>query len=159
MTEALRPWFRLKSVPGIGNHLFKRLIERFGGPENACRAAERDLQDIEGITPALARRMKSHRIDPATEQDMALAAQKGVRIVTMTDPDYPFLLLQIPDPPPFLYVRGHLESRAKAVAVVGSRIATGYGLSMAARLGADLAACGVTVVSGMARGIDTAAHE
>ena len=90
---------------------------------------------------------------------MALAAQKGVRIVTMTDPDYPALLLQIPDPPPFLYVRGKLESQCKAVAVVGSRIATRYGLSMAARLSAELAACGVTVVSGMARGIDTAAHE
>jgi DNA processing protein len=90
---------------------------------------------------------------------MALAAQKGVRIVTMTDPDYPALLLQIPDPPPFLYVRGTLESQCKAVAVVGSRIATRYGLSMAARLSAELAACGVTVISGMARGIDTAAHE
>lgn len=159
MTEALRPWFHLKSVPGVGNHLFKRLIERFGGPQDAFQGAEKDLQDIEGMTPALARRLKTHQLDPAVEQDMALAARKGVRIVTMTDPEYPFLLRQIPDPPPFLYVRGRIESRAKAVAVVGSRVATGYGLSMAARLGAELAACGVTVVSGMARGIDTAAHE
>jgi len=157
--KALLPWFLLKSVPGIGNHLFKRLIDRFGSPERAFQAAEQDFQVIEGMNQALVRRIKSHRLHPSVRQDMALAAQKGVRIVTMTDPDYPALLLQIPDPPPFLYVRGKLESQCKAVAVVGSRIATRYGLSMAARLSAELAACGVTVVSGMARGIDTAAHE
>ncbi|MGA9478366.1 MAG: DNA-processing protein DprA [Desulfobacterales bacterium] len=159
MTEALLPWFLLKSVPGIGNHLFKRLIDRFGFPEKALQATEQDFQVIEGMNQALVRRMKTHRLHPSVRQDMALAAQKGVRIVTMTDPDYPALLLQIPDPPPFLYVRGTLESQCKTVAVVGSRIATRYGLSMATRLSAELAACGVTVVSGMARGIDTAAHE
>jgi DNA processing protein len=159
MTDALLPWFLLKSVPGIGNHIFKRLIDRFGSPERTFQATEQDLQVIEGMNRTLVRRIKTHRIHPSVRQDMALAAQKGVRIVTMTDPDYPALLLQIPDPPPFLYVRGTLESRCKAVAVVGSRIATRYGLSMAARLSAELAACGVTVVSGMARGIDTAAHE
>ncbi|MGD8676466.1 MAG: DNA-processing protein DprA [Desulfobacterales bacterium] len=157
--EALLPWFLLKSVPGIGNHLFKRLIDRFGSPERAFQAAEQDFQVIEGMNQALVGRIKTHRLHPSVRHDMALAAQKGVRIVTMTDPDYPALLLQIPDPPPFLYVRGKLESQCKAVAVVGSRIATRYGLSMAARLSAELAACGVTVVSGMARGVDTAAHE
>jgi DNA processing protein len=157
--EALLPWFLLKSVPGIGSHLFKRLIDRFGSPQGALQAAEQDLQVIEGMNRTLVRRMKTHRIQPSVRQDMALAAQKSVRIVTMTDPNYPALLLQIPDPPPFLYVRGTLASEYKAVAVVGSRIATRYGLSTAVRLGAELAACGVTVVSGMARGIDTAAHE
>ena len=157
--EALLPWFLLKTVPGIGNHLFKRLVDRFGSPERALQATEQDLQVIEGMNRPLVRRMKTHRAQPSVRQDMALAAQKGVRIVTMTDPDYPALLLQIPDPPPFLYVRGTLESQCKTVAVVGSRIATRYGLSMATRLSAELAACGVTVVSGMARGIDTAAHE
>ncbi|MGD8970548.1 MAG: DNA-processing protein DprA, partial [Desulfobacterales bacterium] len=157
--EALLPWFLMKSVPGIGSHLFKRLIDRFGSPQGALQAAEQDLQVIEGMNRTLVRRMKTHRIQPSVRQDMALAAQKSVRIVTMTDPDYPALLLQIPDPPPFLYVRGTLASEYKAVAVVGSRIATRYGLSTAVRLGAELAACGVTVVSGMARGIDTAAHE
>jgi DNA processing protein len=157
--EALLPWFLLKTVPGIGNHLFKRLVDRFGSPERALQATEQDLQAIEGMNRPLVRRMKTHRAQPSVRQDMALAAQKGVRIVTMTDPDYPALLLHIPDPPPFLYVRGTLESQCKTVAVVGSRIATRYGLSMATRLSAELAACGVTVVSGMARGIDTAAHE
>ena len=77
----------------------------------------------------------------------------------MNDPDYPELLLQIPDPPPFLYLYGRLEQKASAIAVVGSRMATRYGVSVARRLSADLAACGLTVVSGMARGIDTAAHD
>jgi len=99
--EALLPWFLLKTVPGIGNHLFKRLVDRFGSPERALQATEQDLQVIEGMNRPLVRRMKTHRAQPSVRQDMALAAQKGVRIVTMTDPDYPALLLQIPDPPPF----------------------------------------------------------
>ncbi|MGW8187485.1 MAG: hypothetical protein ACWGNK_09460 [Desulfobacterales bacterium] len=80
--EALTPWFLLKSVPGIGNHLFKRLIDRFGSPENALQAAEQDLLVIEGMNRPLVRRMKTHRIQPSVRQDMALAARKGVRIVT-----------------------------------------------------------------------------
>jgi len=80
-------------------------------------------------------------------------------VLTCNDADYPRLLLEIPDPPPFLYVRGNLESSRQAVAVVGSRNGTSYGKAIARRLGADLAACRLTVVSGMAIGIDTCAHQ
>jgi DNA processing protein len=157
--EERLPWFHLKSVPGIGNHLFKRLIDRFGSPERTLQAAEEDLLTIEGMQRTLIGRIKTHRVPPSVRRDMRRAAQMGVRIVTMTDPDYPALLRQIPDPPPFLYLRGALPPQSKTIAVVGSRSATRYGLSTAARLSAELAARGITVVSGMALGIDTAAHE
>jgi len=159
MMEEIRLWFFLKSVPGIGNHLFKRLIDRFGSPEQILAASDDDLKTVGGMSWAMIRRMRSHRLPDRVRQDIHLVRQKNVRIVTMNDRDYPALLLQIPDPPPFLYLQGRLEAKAKAIALVGSRMATNYGLSVARRLGAELAGCGLTVVSGMARGIDTAAHK
>jgi DNA processing protein len=86
-------------------------------------------------------------------------ARKEYRIITLADPDYPRLLCEIPDPPPYLYVSGRLDSSALKIAVVGSRNATGYGLTTTKNLCADLVSLGITIVSGMARGIDTAAHE
>lgn len=157
--EDILPWFFLKSTPGIGNHLFKRLIDRFGSPEQILTASDNDLKAIEGMSWTLIRRIRAHRLPDRIRQDIRLVRQKNIRIVTMNDPEYPELLLQIPDPPPFLYLRGQLKSKIKAIAMVGSRMATNYGLSVARRLGAELAGCGLTVVSGMALGIDTAAHE
>jgi DNA processing protein len=159
MMDEIRPWFFLKSVPGIGNHLFKRLLDRFGSPAQALDAPDADLQAVEGMSRSLIGRMKSHRLPDRVKQDIQRVREKNIRIVTMNDPEYPQLLIQIPDPPPFLYVHGRLEKQTKAVAMVGSRMATRYGLSVARRLSAELAACGLTVVSGMARGIDTAAHQ
>lgn len=157
--EDILPWFFLKSVPGIGNHLFKRLIDRFGSPEQILSASDGDLATTEGISTTLVRRVRRHRLPDSIRRDLRLVRQKDIRIVTMSDPDYPELLLHIPDPPPFLYVQGQLNPRTQSIAVVGSRMATNYGLSVARRLSADLANFGFTVVSGMARGIDTAAHE
>lgn len=159
MENTINSWFKLKSVPGIGNHLFKRLIDRFETPQQALDASDEALQAIEGVSTKLIRRMRQQRTPDRVRRDIERVVQKGVRIVTMRDPEYPPLLQQIPDPPPFLYVKGRLEPRAKAIAVVGSRVATRYGISVAQRLAAELAACGVTVISGLARGIDTAAHE
>jgi DNA processing protein len=91
--------------------------------------------------------------------ELDLLAHKHYRITTQADPDYPQLLREIPDPPPFFYVSGRLNSSALKIAVVGSRNATQYGLTTTKNLCADLAALGITIVSGMARGIDTAAHQ
>jgi DNA processing protein len=87
------------------------------------------------------------------------SARKGYGIIPLTHRDYPRLLREIPDPPPYLYVSGKLSNSALKIAVVGSRNATGYGLATTRSLCAGLAAMGITIVSGMARGIDTAAHE
>ncbi|MCP5055035.1 MAG: DNA-protecting protein DprA, partial [bacterium] len=86
-------------------------------------------------------------------------SREEYRVITLTDSDYPRLLHEIPDPPPFLYVSGRIDSSALKIAVVGSRNATGYGLTTTKTLCAGLASLGITIVSGMARGIDTAAHE
>jgi len=157
--ENILPWFVLKSVPGIGNHLFKRLIDRFNSPENVLEASGKDLLEVEGITPRLIAAVKQHNIPDSVKKDLDLVMNKGYKIVTMSDTDYPPLLLQIPDPPPFLYVFGSLNGSFKNIAVVGSRNATSYGISTTKRLCKDLASLKMTIVSGMAIGIDSAAHE
>ncbi|UCD89849.1 MAG: DNA-processing protein DprA [Desulfobacterales bacterium] len=157
--EKILPWFVLKSVPGIGNHLFKRLIDRFHSPELALKASGKDLSEIEGMTPRLVTAIKQHRLPDRVKKDIDLVMHNGYKIVTMSDIDYPPLLLQIPDPPPFLYVLGHLISPLNNIAVVGSRNATRYGISSTQQLCKELASFEITIVSGMALGIDSAAHE
>jgi DNA processing protein len=157
--DHILPWFLLKSVPGIGNLLFKRLIDRFNSPEFIFGAAQDELLEVEGITHRLVAAIKQRKIPDSVKKDFDLVLQKDYKIVTMADSDYPPLLLQIPDPPPFLYVFGRLDGSIKNVAVVGSRNATSYGRSTTRRLCRDLAQLKITVVSGMALGIDSAAHE
>lgn len=157
--EKILPWFALKSVPGIGNHFFKRLTDRFGSPEHVFNASDEQLLEVDGISRRLVKAIRQHNISDAVRKELDLAAQKGYQIVTLSDPEYPPLLLQIPDPPPFFYVFGNLSGAAKSIAIVGSRNPTRYGISTSFQLCKDLASLKITVVSGMARGIDTAAHE
>jgi len=156
--KTLFPWFALKGVSGIGNHLFKRLLDRFSSPSLVFEAPQEDLLQVKGITPRIVAAIKAHNIPEPVKKDFDLVMKKGYQIVTMSDPAYPFLLLQIPDPPPFLYVFGNLCNSIKNIAVVGSRNATSYGISITKRLCEELAALDFTIVSGMAVGIDTAAH-
>lgn len=156
--EHLLPWFKLKSVPGIGNYLFKRLIDRFSSPASILEASREDLLEVDGLTLRLATAIKSHRIPDTVKKDIDLVIQKGYDIITLADDVYPPLLLQIPDPPPFLYVYGSLDGCIENIAVVGSRNATNYGISTTERLCRDLASLKYKIISGMAQGIDTAAH-
>jgi DNA processing protein len=156
--ETLLPWFTLKSVPGIGNHLFKRLIHQFKSPECVLNASYEDLLQVEGLTQRLVLAIKQHKPSDSIKTEIHRALKKGYTLVTMLDPDYPPLLREIPDPPPFLYVCGRLCQTKRAVSVVGSRNATSYGIVTTKRLSKHLAEKNVTIVSGMARGIDTAAH-
>ena len=157
--DNIRPWFILKSVPGIGNLLAKRLLDLFETPQNIFQASAEKLLQVEGVTKRHVAALKNHKIPRKVSAELDLLARKNYRITTLADPDYPRLLREIPDPPPFLYVSGQLNSSALKNAVVGSRNATGYGLTTTKNLCADLASLGITIVSGMARGIDTAAHE
>lgn len=159
LVEKLLPWFALKGVKGIGNRLYKRLIDHFGSPHSVRIASTNQLMQVEGITARLVPGIKEQRVSDSMKRELDRAQKAGVRIVTLTDPDYPSLLLQIPDPPPVLYLKGSLEKEAGCIAVVGSRNATDYGLQTARQLSGELADRGITVVSGMARGIDTAAHQ
>ena len=158
MNELL-PWFSLKGIPGVGNHLFKRLIDRFELPEKVFQASKTELIQVEGISARQAESIKNFRTPDSIRRELDLINQKGLGIITLTDSEYPSLLREIPDPPPFLYVSGNLEGSLRNIAVVGSRNATAYGISTAQSLCADLSAFGITIVSGMAIGIDTAAHQ
>jgi len=157
--EKLLPWFTLKSVPGIGNHIFKRLIDSFKSPASVFEASQKTLCKVEGMTQRLANEIKRHKTPDRVKRELDLILQKDYQIVTLTDSDFPPLLLQIPDPPPFLYVLGCLKNTIRNMAVVGSRNATSYGISTTKRLCANHAALDIVIVSGMAKGIDTAAHE
>ncbi len=151
-------WFALKSVPLVGNVTFRRLLEQFDSPERVLRATEGELSRVRGVSAAAAASIKSHDYRPFAERECEAVARSGARIVTFVSEDYPKVLLEIPDPPPMLYVKGELRGSETAVAMVGSRRASTYGLLTTARLSTDLAGHGITVVSGMARGVDTAAH-
>lgn len=152
-------WIGLKAVPGIGNVTFRRLLERFDTPDAALSAPQAALATVRGVTPVVLEAIMSGSWRSFAEQECARLASSGARIVTFTSADYPKSLFEIPDPPPFLYVLGELRSHETCVAIVGSRRATSYGLMATSRLAEALSAHGITVVSGMARGVDTAAHK
>jgi len=158
---ALRHWVQLSLTEGIGPVLVRRLIEAAGGAEAAC-AADLDLLDnVEGIGLA-----RSHKIAQAlrlsaaeAEKEIARAAQSSITIISQDDDSYPPLLRSIPDPPPVLYVRGSIEPRdLNAVAIVGSRRCSLYGREQSERFAALLAGGGMSIISGGARGVDSAAH-
>ena len=130
---------------------------RLGSPVEIFQASRRSLAEVTGEEAAAALRAFDWR--RAAGEQAAMAARCGARLVLMDDAEYPASLRPIDYPPPFLLVRGEIRREdGLAIAVVGSRRASPYGLRMAERLGGDLAARGVTVVSGLARGVDTAAH-
>jgi DNA processing protein len=146
----------LSLLPDVGPRALRALRER--GTMAAVLAAPQEHADLLG-TEALAQ-IASGAARKAAECEQALARGQGVRIVGWSEPDYPQMLLQIFDPPPVLYVRGALvaDEGTRSVAVVGSRAASPQGTTLARALGRDLAGMGFIVISGLARGIDTAAH-
>ena len=151
---------RLNLIPDVTAASLRRLLEAFGDLDRLWRASPQEIQRAAGIGPAAAQRIASSCRDEAPlARELALAQRLGVQIVTLEDAGYPARLKTIADPPLALYVRGTLlPSDECAVAIVGTRRASLYGLQCAERLGYDLALRGVTVVSGLARGIDGAAH-
>ncbi len=157
------PWFKLKAVPGLGNTLFKRLIDRFGSAEDVLSASYHDLKTVKGmgkrVVEGIQRQHPHHNTSAEIHEELKRIFNKGFKLVTLTDAEYPPLLKQIPDPPPFFSYIGTLSPQTAAIAIVGSRQATTYGLNTAHSLGHDLAKSGFQVISGMAIGIDTAAHE
>jgi DNA processing protein len=157
--EHLLPWFALKSIPGIGNLLFKRLIDRFRSPDQVLEASYEELITVQGVTERLARAIKRHRTAGAAEKELNTALKNKVGIITLNDSNYPRLLREIPDPPPLLFIFGTLLKTEDRLAMVGSRNATEYGVTTTKRLSWELASMGITIVSGMAVGVDTAAHE
>ncbi len=151
----------LNHVPGIGSTKVRQLVEIFGSLEHLCRASMEALQRLGGLSPALATRVADGcRDDRWLEHELARVKKAGATILTIKDAAYPKWLKEIHDPPLALYVRGRLEPVDDlALGIVGTRRASAYGLNSAKRLAHDLAFHGITIVSGLARGIDAAAHE
>jgi DNA processing protein len=157
----MRHWLQLAMTEGIGPILVARLVQLAGGAEAAANADATTLRQVEGIGSAKAATIAQSLRRAAAEVDAELGRVEaaGAKLICLDDPDYPPLLRDIPDPPPVLYIRGTLEPRdLNAVAIVGSRKCSFYGREQAERFGALLAGAAVSVVSGGARGIDSAAH-
>ncbi|MAE61225.1 MAG: DNA-protecting protein DprA [Planctomycetaceae bacterium] len=150
---------RLAMVSGLGPVLTRRLEKTLGGPANVASASTRDLKQTEGIGPKLADQIRRGLDDADVDAEWALVDQHHVRLVGLADDEYPALLEHIHDPPPLLYVRGRIERNdALALGIVGARRCTQYGREQADRLAAVCAQAGLCIISGGARGIDTASH-
>ncbi len=155
----LRYWLGFNKVPGIGAKRLRALLDVFGDIQSAWNAPAAELIDA-----GLDRRSLTNLLKIRAELDLAAELQRvqdaGITVLTWEDDDYPANLRQIDAPPPVLFVRGDLLVEDEwAVAIVGTRRATVYGREVALRLGSALAQAGVTIVSGLARGIDAVAHD
>ncbi len=149
----------LNMVPGLGPVLLDRLSSHWPDPREMVRVGPRAWSTVEGIGPAIIRGLETIAHTEAVEQEHQLMRQHGVQLVTRDDREYPQALRDIVAPPPVLYCRGSVEPLdAPRVAIVGTRAATANGTIMARQLAEGLAGRGVKVVSGLARGIDAAAH-
>ena len=155
---SLKYWIALKAVEGVGCVGFRTLLAAFGSPEAVFRASATTLQLLPGIGPKTSDDIRSFADWGKAEQEVRQAERLGVSIVTCQDPLYPRNLLNVYDYPPFLYVKGSLCPDEIGVAIVGSRLASTYGKYVTEKLSRELALKGITVVSGLARGIDSAAH-
>ena len=154
----LKYWLWLTSMPAVGNQARLALLRQFENPENIYYAEEADRKMGAGLKPDQIAAILEHDLNPAGHI-LADCQRCGQRILTIRDAEYPVRLRSIYDPPCVLYVKGRLPAfdDEAAIAVVGTRKATPYGISCAERLSYDLASCGAVVVTGLARGGDTAA--
>lgn len=153
----LASWLQLTLTPGLGASAIRGLLKQFGLPENVLAAPRAQLERVAG--PAAAALLRAQESAPAVERALRWAEAPGHAVVTLADAAYPRLLLEIADPPPLLYAVGRLELMERpALAVVGSRNATTQGMRNAEQFAQAFSAAGLTIVSGLALGIDTAAH-
>jgi DNA processing protein len=150
---------RLSLISGVGPRIRKALLERFGTARAALAAAPSELRSVEGVGPKITQKIASAQEEIDVEAEIALCRQHGIDILTEAHRGYPRVLREIYDPPGVLFVRGEIKpTDALAIGIVGTRHGTQYGLRQAERLAGGLARAGMTIVSGLARGIDAAAH-
>lgn len=150
----------LNMVPGVGPVRLRRLLEVFETPEKVLATRESQLRTVEGVGPEVATAIAKWQDKVDLPAELARIEQFGARVITTGSPEYPRMLREISNPPIVLYVWGDLTERdQRAIGVVGSRQTSHYGLECAKKLSYQLAYAGLTVVSGLARGIDTAAHQ
>ena len=162
--EQLTDLFLLLSIDGIGPGKFRNLLAKFRSTKNILSADYQSLMNVEGVSTNLAKRIReaSHKRDDSekfTEKELKKLEKLDGKLITIWDEEYPSILKKIYDPPILFYILGDFtESDQYSIAVVGTRQPTNYGKVQAEKISMDLAKQGITIVSGMARGIDSIAH-
>ncbi|MBV9463380.1 MAG: DNA-protecting protein DprA [Verrucomicrobiae bacterium] len=149
----------LNAVPGVGPITVRRLLERFGDAGEILRARPRQLQEVQGVGPEISSRIAEGLANFDLSAELGKLEALGARVVLPEDEEYPALLSEIYDPPVVLYARGKLAPDRPCLAVVGSRQTSYYGIETSRKLCGRLAELGFSIASGLARGIDTAAHQ
>src|SRR5262245_26118878 len=153
----LASWLQLALTPGLGSATLRRLLGQFGLPQAILAQPRRELGRL--VTPTAITALDAPEVAQAVARALAWSAEPGNAVITLADETYPRLLLEITDPPPLLYVRGRAELLQRpALAIVGSRNATRQGEANAQGMAQSLSEAGLTIVSGLALGIDAAAH-
>ncbi len=151
-------WLALTTIPGIGGVTARKLLDRFGDIESAFSASPEELTQIPRITEAMAQQFVAAPID-GLESELLSLTDEGIDLLTWDDDQFPSHLRALPDAPIVLFRRGGLKRDDKnAVAIVGTREPSPRGMEVAAALGRELSGRGLTIVSGLALGVDTAAH-
>ena len=156
----MKYWIALSMVPDVGPVRARKLLSVFGTPEKIFDAKMADLKGLEGIGLHIAKNIKGFSLWKSVENLIGALEQKEIQAVCMNDPAYPEMLRETEDAPVVLYMKGSVLPQDRySIAIVGSRTMTDYGASIAERFSRDLVTMGFTVVSGMARGIDSLAHK
>lgn len=159
MTDTQRDWLTLHFVPGLGAAGLQKLVETFGSASSALGARRSELLQVSGLRAEAVTTIVNQPPYQEAEAELKQIERLGINLVCFGDPDYPALLANIYKPPMILYVKGDTGVlRQDGLAVVGSRAATSYGLKIAREMSRKLAAQGLVIFSGLALGIDTAAH-
>lgn len=157
--EAKKYWIALNMISGVGAITYRKLLNAFGSPEQVFSAPSHLLKTIPGISAKVVQNIVSFGFPDRVKQELEAIEKYQIQIITWEDPEYPEPLKTIFDPPPIIYLKGNrFQHHEIMVAVVGSRKASTYGRVTTEKICRELALKGVTVVSGMARGIDSAAH-
>lgn len=155
----MRYWLAINKIENVGPVTIKKLWEHYGSIEHAWGARAEDIFQIEGINKNAANAFIQNRDKIDLDQELEFIQKNDIKVLTLEDDNYPAALKNIYAPPPVIYIKGNLlKSDEKAISIVGTRKASHYGKEIARKLAYELAALGITIVSGMATGIDAAAH-
>lgn len=155
-----RNWLQLMAIPKVGETRIRQLIDTFGSPENVFQASAAQLSALPRMSETLANDILTYRDSKWIDQQLKLMDDYQVTMTTLWDAEYPAKLKMIFDPPPVLFIRGELRQEDDfAIGVVGTRQATHYGKQVTNKLCQEMALRGLTIISGLARGIDTVAHK
>lgn len=155
----LEEWLTLYLTPGLGGAGCKNLVDWFGSPGRVLKASRQELSEVRGLREKGLAGLENPELRRAAETELRRARQLGLTVICLTDREYPEWLRHIANPPVILYTKGDPAALAEpGISIVGSRAASSYGLQMAENLAGQLAAQEITVISGLAMGIDSAAH-